>query len=137
MHRLVTEYQQRQPALLYLELTAAMLLDGSRRNTRWPVSSVWKSIEDEIRLQSTEIEGIHILEMDEGGYIVLLKLSSSSSLLLQHYILRQIAGQMLVTARPSHQSGICSTLPSTAVRSSMAKGQQSLMAPSCSSPCSR
>lgn len=97
LHRLVTEYQQGQPALLYFELAAVMLLDGSRRNTRWPVSSVWKSIEEEIRLQSTEIEGIHILEIDEGGYIVLLKLSSSSSLLLRHYILRQIAGQMLAS----------------------------------------
>ncbi|MHA6530448.1 response regulator transcription factor [Paenibacillus sp. BAC0078] len=95
LHRLVNEQQQGKPALLYFELAAALLLDGSRRSRRWPVPAVWKSIEEEIRLQTADMEDIDILEMDEGGYAVLLKLSSSSSLLLQHYNLRQIAAQLL------------------------------------------
>ncbi|ULO05247.1 response regulator [Paenibacillus sp. 19GGS1-52] len=99
LHRLVTEHQRGQPALLYFELGAAILLDGSRRNKRWPASIMWKNIEEEIRIQSTDIEEIHVLEMDEGGYIILLKLSSSSSLLLQHYNLRQIAAQVLVSLK--------------------------------------
>lgn len=41
------------------------------------------------------------------------------------------------TGPPSHRSGTCSMLPSTAVRSSTAKGQRLLTAPSCSSPCSQ
>ncbi|MCE3203114.1 response regulator transcription factor [Paenibacillus sonchi] len=95
LHRLVAEYQQGQPAMLYFELDTAILLNGSRVSTRWPISSVRKNIEEEVCQHSTEIEDIHILEMDEGGYIVLLQLSSSSSLLLQHYNLRQIAARVL------------------------------------------
>ncbi|AIQ56685.1 response regulator transcription factor [Paenibacillus borealis] len=106
LHRLVTEHQQGQPALLYFELGAAILLDGSRRSSRLPVSSAWKQIEEEIRHQSAELEEIHIMEMDEGGYTVLLKLSSSSSLLLQHYLLRQIAGQVLTSLGTCYEGGL-------------------------------
>lgn len=97
LHRLVAEYQLGQPALLYFELDAAILLDGSRRSKRWPASVNWRKIEEEIRLQSTSIKDFHILEMDEGGCMIPLKLSSSSSLLLQHYNLRQIAVQVLAS----------------------------------------
>ncbi|WP_405108093.1 response regulator [Paenibacillus sp. FSL K6-1217] len=95
LHRLVAEYRQGQPGLLYFELGAAMKLDGSRRNTRSTPALVWKKIEEEIRLQSSGLEELQLLEMDEGGYIVLLRLSSSSSLLLQHYNMRQVAAQLL------------------------------------------
>lgn len=103
LHRLVAEYQQGQPALLYFELETVMMLDGSRCNKHWP-ASVRKSVIEDMTRQSTEIEDIHILEMDEGGYVVLLKLSSSSSLLLQHYNLRQIASYML-TSLEAHYEG--------------------------------
>ncbi|WP_238652491.1 response regulator [Paenibacillus piscarius] len=95
LHRLVADYQQGQPGLLYFELEAAMKLDGSRSNARSAPALVWKNIEEEIRLQSSDVEELRFLEMDEGGYIGLLKLSSSSSLLLQHYNLRQAAAQLL------------------------------------------
>ncbi|KAI7250813.1 hypothetical protein KC345_g11624 [Hortaea werneckii] len=105
LHRLVAEHQQGQPALLYFELEPVILLDGSRRNQRWP-AAVRKSVMEDIRLQSTEIEDIHILEMDEGGYVVLLKLSSSSSLLLQHYNLRQIASHMLISLEAHYECAL-------------------------------
>lgn len=96
LHRLVADYQQGQPGLLYFELEAAMKLDGSRSNTRSGTALVWKNIEEEIRRQTTDLEELQLLEMDEGGYIVLLKITSSSSLLLQHYSLRQLAAQVLL-----------------------------------------
>lgn len=94
LHRTIAEYQRRQPALLYFELGAVVLMDGSRRNKRWPAFTEWKNIEKELRLQSTDIEDIHILEMDGGGYVVLLNLSSNS-LLLQNYNLQRIASSVL------------------------------------------
>lgn len=106
LHRLVADYYQGQPGLLYFELEAALRLDGSRSNARSGTALVWKNIEEEIRRQTTDLEELQLLEMDEGGYILLLKLSSSSSLLLQHYNLRQLAAQVLLCLESFYQGNL-------------------------------
>ncbi|CAM4385486.1 response regulator transcription factor [Paenibacillus typhae] len=106
LHRLTAEYQQGQYAMIYFELDTIIFQDGTRKCSRWP-AAVSKRIIEDIRIQSEEVEDLHILEMDEGGYVVLVKLTSSSSILLQIYNLRQISSIMQTSIEVHYPS----TLP--------------------------
>ncbi|SFE53255.1 two-component system, response regulator YesN [Paenibacillus catalpae] len=81
--------------LLYFEWDTELLLDGSRRGMPWPGVNQRTEVEQVIRSRNDEVVETAIVEVMNGGYTVLLKLSVPNSILLLHRILQKVAASLL------------------------------------------
>jgi two-component system response regulator YesN len=91
LSRQMEERLQGQTALLYFELEPVVRMDGSRRAGASMNVAELQALENGVWKQVDSLIDIELVEVDNQGYVLFLKLKPPKSLLLVQYRLQQVA----------------------------------------------
>ncbi|WP_138751466.1 response regulator transcription factor [Paenibacillus sinopodophylli] len=80
-----------QAAILYFEKKPVMQMEGSRSAGRSGEPEWWEALGGLLQKEFEQLQQVFVMEMDNAGYVAMLKLTSPNSALILQYTLQQIS----------------------------------------------